>query len=302
MGTDSTERELAAAVNRACAENGSNTPDFILGGFLRGALEAFDAATRAREQWYGVRHEPGQGRVSSELAATLVFEALGAASVCWDNPGGAGVFDSDRAARIGRGLLEALGYEVPENYRERVPESSEPAEPVGEDVPVVPLMGSEPDEQPSVSLMPTEMLARRSPIERERYLGAQEAGRREAGQPVDVVLAARETLAEMDRQTQAGLAQWARRVVGSFCSEHREELAALPAAIAQGLVVEVTVAYLFGYGLMTPAPAGEADWHPIDWREAIPVHLHPDVAGAVASHERMLAALPQPDHGHPHSH
>lgn len=119
-----TSRELSAAVNRACEENGSNTPDFILGGFLGAALEAFHAATRAREQWYGVRLEPGQGRVSSERAATLVFEALGLASVCWGTLAGAGEFQSELAGKVGRDLLEALGYEVPENYRERPVEPS----------------------------------------------------------------------------------------------------------------------------------------------------------------------------------
>ncbi len=118
-GDSSTTRELSGALNRVCAEAGSNTPDFILGGFLAASLEAFDAATRAREQWYGVRLEPGQGRVSSERAAQLVFEALGLASVCWENLSGAGEFQSELAAKAGRDLLEALGYEVPEGYRER---------------------------------------------------------------------------------------------------------------------------------------------------------------------------------------
>lgn len=37
-----------------------------------------------------------------------VFEALGAASVCWSTPEGAGVFDSLRAEAIGDELLELL--------------------------------------------------------------------------------------------------------------------------------------------------------------------------------------------------
>lgn len=37
--------------------------------------------------------------------------AIGAASVCWENPGGAGVFESGRAAAISAGLLELVrGY------------------------------------------------------------------------------------------------------------------------------------------------------------------------------------------------
>lgn len=36
---------------------------------------------------------------------TAVFEALGAASVCWETPEGAGVFESDRAKQIGDELV-----------------------------------------------------------------------------------------------------------------------------------------------------------------------------------------------------
>jgi hypothetical protein len=37
-----------------------------------------------------------------------IFEALGAASVCWSTPEGAGVFDSERAKQIGDELLDLL--------------------------------------------------------------------------------------------------------------------------------------------------------------------------------------------------
>lgn len=60
-----------------------------------------------------------QRRPDPREAARLVFEALGAASVCWETPSGAGEFDSRRAAKVGRELLEALGFEVPEEYRGR---------------------------------------------------------------------------------------------------------------------------------------------------------------------------------------
>lgn len=52
----------------------------------------------------------------SGKAATLIFEALGAASMCWDNPGGAGEFLSRRASEIGHKLMRDLGYELPEGY------------------------------------------------------------------------------------------------------------------------------------------------------------------------------------------
>jgi hypothetical protein len=50
---------LAGALNGQSAENGSDTPDFILAELLAGCLAAFDKASRAREDWYGHRHEPG---------------------------------------------------------------------------------------------------------------------------------------------------------------------------------------------------------------------------------------------------
>lgn len=37
-----------------------------------------------------------------------VFQGLGAASVCWDNMAGAGVFESEAAAAVGEGLLVRL--------------------------------------------------------------------------------------------------------------------------------------------------------------------------------------------------
>jgi len=46
-------KEIEAAVNRCSAEQGSDTPDFILAGYLMGCLAAFDAAVRDRDGWYG---------------------------------------------------------------------------------------------------------------------------------------------------------------------------------------------------------------------------------------------------------
>lgn len=45
--------EIEHALNRCSAENGSNTPDFILAEFLIACLAAFDTASKARERWYG---------------------------------------------------------------------------------------------------------------------------------------------------------------------------------------------------------------------------------------------------------
>ena len=49
----SLHHEIAQAINSVSAENGSDTPDFILADFLAGCLAAFDEAVVAREEWYG---------------------------------------------------------------------------------------------------------------------------------------------------------------------------------------------------------------------------------------------------------
>lgn len=45
------ERELSALLNKHSAENGSDTPDFVLARFLMCCLEAFDAAHNRCRQW-----------------------------------------------------------------------------------------------------------------------------------------------------------------------------------------------------------------------------------------------------------
>jgi hypothetical protein len=47
------QQEIRAAINRMGAENGSNTPDFILAKLLTQCLDAFNQASMAREKWYG---------------------------------------------------------------------------------------------------------------------------------------------------------------------------------------------------------------------------------------------------------
>ena len=50
-------KEIEAAINRNSAENGSDTPDFILAEYLTDCLEAFDKAVTRRKQWYGGTEE-----------------------------------------------------------------------------------------------------------------------------------------------------------------------------------------------------------------------------------------------------
>lgn len=50
---------LEALINEHTRENFSNTPDFILAGFLETCLKAFESAVRYRDDWYGVHLSPG---------------------------------------------------------------------------------------------------------------------------------------------------------------------------------------------------------------------------------------------------
>jgi len=45
--------ELRALINRHSAENGSDTPDYILAEFLVDCLAAFGRTVRDRDRWYG---------------------------------------------------------------------------------------------------------------------------------------------------------------------------------------------------------------------------------------------------------
>lgn len=58
--------EICSAINRSSAENGSDTPDFILAQFLTDCLTAFDTAVNSRDLWYGRGQFPTATKVSSE--------------------------------------------------------------------------------------------------------------------------------------------------------------------------------------------------------------------------------------------
>lgn len=55
---ESLDSSLRTLLNRFSAENGSNTPDFILANYLMACLAAFDAATNDRETWFGRGPQP----------------------------------------------------------------------------------------------------------------------------------------------------------------------------------------------------------------------------------------------------
>ncbi len=50
-------KDIERVVNRASAENGSNTPAFILAEYLVDCLTMFDKAVNRREEWCGRRRD-----------------------------------------------------------------------------------------------------------------------------------------------------------------------------------------------------------------------------------------------------
>jgi len=56
------EKELVLLINCHCVENGSNTPDFILGQYMIACLKAFDSAVQRRELWHGREPKPAHTR------------------------------------------------------------------------------------------------------------------------------------------------------------------------------------------------------------------------------------------------
>lgn len=68
MANPTLERELASLLNKHSAENGSNTPDFILAEYMMNALRAFERATKDREAWYGRPLHLGVGPETARTA------------------------------------------------------------------------------------------------------------------------------------------------------------------------------------------------------------------------------------------
>lgn len=60
--------EIEQAINRCSAENGSNTPDFILAEYLTDCLAAWDKAVAAREKWWGRADPWARDLVPQEVA------------------------------------------------------------------------------------------------------------------------------------------------------------------------------------------------------------------------------------------
>ena len=53
MNIEEFKKDLIGLLNKHSMENGSNTPDFILGDYLVNCLLSFNSISKQREKWYG---------------------------------------------------------------------------------------------------------------------------------------------------------------------------------------------------------------------------------------------------------
>lgn len=70
-------RDIETAINRNSAENGSDTPDYILARYLEACLAAFDLAVRDRDEWHGFGPWAGVTATPARIACTAETEPEG---------------------------------------------------------------------------------------------------------------------------------------------------------------------------------------------------------------------------------
>jgi predicted Ser/Thr protein kinase len=68
------KERLAQLLNEFSQENASNTPDFVLANYLEQCLDAFNAATREREKFYGRVCNGEVKQYADEMQATELDE------------------------------------------------------------------------------------------------------------------------------------------------------------------------------------------------------------------------------------
>lgn len=49
------KKELEQLINRFSLENDSDTPDFILAGYIQGCLETYTETVKKRDEWFGFK-------------------------------------------------------------------------------------------------------------------------------------------------------------------------------------------------------------------------------------------------------
>jgi hypothetical protein len=67
-------RSLEAIINQHSMENGSDTPDFILAEYLEKCMEAFDAMTKKRSEWYNGKDKAGNDNLDFTAEAARIAD------------------------------------------------------------------------------------------------------------------------------------------------------------------------------------------------------------------------------------
>lgn len=79
MNKETLRVKITNAINSCSAENGSDTPDFILANYLADCLAAFDKTVRARDRWYGVQLSPLAVSSAKGVEGMTAEQAVGVA-------------------------------------------------------------------------------------------------------------------------------------------------------------------------------------------------------------------------------
>lgn len=62
-------KELQSLINRYSKENNSNTPDFILAGYIENCLISWNVATQQREAFYGRDPRPSTKTICADYSS-----------------------------------------------------------------------------------------------------------------------------------------------------------------------------------------------------------------------------------------
>ena len=71
-------KELEELLNKWSMENGSNTPDWILAGYVESCIESFDSGVNFRQQWHEAQAVSLPVRVVEQRDAPVHSEQNGA--------------------------------------------------------------------------------------------------------------------------------------------------------------------------------------------------------------------------------
>jgi hypothetical protein len=123
------EKELTKLINKYSLDATLNTPDFVIASAMRQLLPLLSVFNMKRDGWWGFVPEIGNPHMKTEPKPnrfkdvtdieSLIYQAVGAGSVCWENPGGAGVFDDQKARDVSSEDFERLAQLYVEGNRAR---------------------------------------------------------------------------------------------------------------------------------------------------------------------------------------